>query len=202
MKFTEQSITHTDRGTSTSMWFPESLDVEDDNEHIEIIVDGETRVALSSLVRLTETFTKQRELRTRLGHDCGVFAYAWESGRSLEDTAFHLPGASGLGLRDISDITEAPSELCNVQPGEIVFTEYAKPEDDDFLRAVPHFLVRATVDEGRPLYMSKLGPSGPVALSTLEQSMEFYPTRTMGIAKGFYEAIAAPTVNADNSLES
>jgi len=187
MRFTETLDTSSDADAIPMMWFPESLDYEQHGELVEISVDGETRLALASLIHMAEIFTSQKEERTRWGHDCGVFAYACETGHDLAHINFHLPGAYNLGVDKIDVKGDGnPSHLADTRPGEIVFTEDAKPGDDDFFSNTPHFLVRATVDDGEPLYLSKFSTSGSIALSTIERSLEVYPAQTLGTISGIH----------------
>jgi hypothetical protein len=187
MKFTEKNAIHLNTGTTTPVWIPEAFDYERRGEVTEITIGEETRLVLASLVHLAETFTRQSELRTQLGHDCVVFAYAHESGNDVADTHFHLPGESYIRAKKFDVRGNGnTANLADVQPGEIIFTENSQPEDDGFPGIAPHFLVRATTDSNEPLYMSKLGACGPVVLSTIEQSLALYPAQTVGVASDFY----------------
>lgn len=135
-------------------------------------------------------FNQSLERRAKLAHDCGAFALACESGNPLEDVDF-TPGHSGIVCKNYDIRHEEPLGFMT-QPllasGQIAFTADTLPTDPNFLKnpAGLHFIVRASAwHEQDPLYLSKLGPSGPVVLHTLAEICDFYPAQTVGQASNF-----------------
>jgi hypothetical protein len=163
-------------GRTTSLYLPdkhgpEAL-VRAGDPYVDIRVDGRPRVALTSVIKLVEQFTKQQTARAALGHDCAVFALAHETGNSYTEVPFNRHGGkkvevgrawalSSARQATLTDILLTSSTAVN--PGE--------PQNS----TDRHFLVRATVDEEEPLYASKLAADGPVALSTFRQTAKLFP---------------------------
>lgn len=187
MEFTPTRALHSRTGNRADMWLPDPHfeDYGDPQDDImEIMIGNERRFALTALLQLTSTYTKEAEQRTRLGQDCVVFAYAWESGQSCTETLFNRDDGLGVKPNLLEYSRVRPLRIPRTEPGQIVFTANAAPYGN-FIHRDPHFLVHATTDSAEPLYLSKLGSTGPVVLSTLEQSLRFYPAKTLGIASNF-----------------
>ncbi len=196
MNFNTALVRNADTDIITECWMPEVLPSgwNDDEYDIltEISVDGSARVALSGLVRLTSEFMANAAKRTELGQDCGVFVCAWENNMTFPQTPFYRAGGLDLELETaLPNSRLKPLNEPTLEPGSIAFTTHGKPPLNPFSKSFgyindgPHFLVRATADGKDPLYLSKLGPSGPVVLTTFQQSLDFYPSKTAGVAAGF-----------------
>jgi|GEM_PF-6038767 len=186
MKFVLRESVHSGTGAKSTAWYPESLENCQQGEHAEIDVGSEKRLVLAKLMDLVRIFTEQHEERIELGHDCFVFAFAWQCGGTMSKVDF---SRKRVGMRAFEARSQEgnPASMGSVSPGEIVLTDSARQNSSDFLRqSLSHFLVRATVDDGESLYASKMGTGG-VTLMTLEQSLAFYPAQTLGIVQGLYE---------------
>jgi hypothetical protein len=112
-----------------------------------------------------------------------MFALACESGQTLRDVPFKCAGGAQISV-DRVELGNGRQQLDEpvVEPGGIIFTTMAKPTETPLFKS-HHFLVKATMGPNDPLYLSKLGPAGSVVLSTLAESLKFYPAKTVGIAK-------------------
>ncbi len=186
MRFRPAVIKHDTSGARSGVWLPERLQnrpaIREGDSYTEIQVDGQRRVAVASAVQMTAEFTSGLDRRAQLGHDCGVFALACESGDSLDGVRFGRAVSKGVRIGHKTYIG-SPTDEPEIRGGDIILTTNMEPTDPLEADYTGHLMVRATVDEGQPLYLSKFG-SGPVALSTLEASLRFYPATAILLVSG------------------
>jgi hypothetical protein len=180
MRFSSKTVTFTATGRQAKLFLPEELhnspSIRPGDTYTDISVDGIQRVAVASVIRMGANFTSELSRRNKLGHDCGVFALACESGNAFADDRFN--GVGGRHVAIGKEIAEyLPGDAPEIQPGGIVLTK--KVEKTNPNQPICHMLVRATADPMTPLYMSKFGENGPVALSTLDASLAYYAADTI-----------------------
>jgi hypothetical protein len=159
---------------TTAYLLPEVGELGFDGTHTEVIVASEPRLVLSSLARLAQTFNGQLSERKELGHDCLIFALAADTGDDQAGRDFMSEYKVNLdGMPLPSQPTEPQS-----RPRDILLTSTKHQSDPDFLiggRDAFHFSVRASVDGGEPLYVSKFGTIGSVMLHPFGSVSELYP---------------------------
>lgn len=176
-QFERANVPNPDNGRDLSCWLPVPLRgiatdavpaAGAETGDMEIDLDGNTRVVLSSLVGMALIYNSQLLRRIELGHDCGVFALSCESGDPLSDRRFSTdrdPVRIG--------VIGSPESIGSVGTAErntggrllLLVSEDAER---------PHIAVQATVDEATPLYLSKIGTEGPVIMSDLGQVADLY----------------------------
>ena len=184
MNFELKNGINVSNGAEGTLWLPvfDEVGVNTEHNEMEVIIGDERRFVLSSIARHAEDYTRNLAQRIEYGHDCSVFAYAWETTKNLAYTSFTDEPARP---RFLDRVTEDISTPPPTQPGEIIFTADAPHAHDDYLNERPHFLIHATTDDHEPLYFSKFGPSGPVMLTSFAQSQRFYPAQITGVASYF-----------------
>lgn len=189
MQFRSSIVTNRRTRAEARVWLPEpeSADQQPDRaaEVVDISLGGHRRVVAAHPLRTAAEFNMDARRRTQLGHDCAIFALACVTGDSFRNQRFNQAGGLVVKIGALTYSSFPPEAQLmepEIEPGEVAFTANADPDDADFFKVEPHLLVRASVDEGSPLYFSKLGTDGPVILSELGQVMDFYPTKTVGVA--------------------
>jgi hypothetical protein len=175
------------------IWVPEDPNtwVQDTNTGsvAEVTVNDRQRILSTRLLRVAAAFALSADKRADRRQDCAVFALACESGSLFTEITFNKPGGSKV-VADITPIEglsfdnadEAVGSYMRV--GGIVVTSSLR-DPAKFASSKTHYLVKASVDNEQALYLSKFGATGPVGLSTLDASMDLYPTRMIGIASNF-----------------
>lgn len=174
--------------TEVSVWYGNHLAyIDQGGEVSEVGVGNEKRLVLSGLLRIARLYTAQRKLRTELGHDCITFAYSWDSGDMYENAPAAREGGRVILPRTIDGITDNLSAAPLTNPGEIVYTVDSPLEQASDVRSGVglHFMVHATVDNEEPLYLSKFGYTGPIILTSFEQSLQLYPAQASAVVSDF-----------------
>lgn len=190
MRFIQETIKHLDTGVEATVFLP--IDAHKPIIGVdgltEVDVEGDTRELSLPILEMMREFGLDPDRRTRLDHDCTVFALACEHGDPLTDLSFAARDRR-LAFADLV-INQASDGRFDHEPdlsiGQIALTTNSLPDSVDHIRFErPHFMVKATpyIDEN-PLYASKLGPCGPVALHAFSDLREFYPYQTAGHIKG------------------
>lgn len=144
---------------------------------------GEARM-LSRVLRMAATFNQERAERTKLGHDCVVFALACVTDDPLYGRAF-----KGLGGEEVlfpetrtAPLTRADLKAYGRSAGAVVCT-YAISKTDsmppEYAENSFHAQVRATHADDPPLFVSKFGGTGIVAFHTVEEGIRAYPATTI-----------------------
>lgn len=188
MLFRPTYANNTDSSVRVPVWTPDLRCAVSDpgrpGDYTEVSVDGTERLFAPNLARIVYEYASSRHRREELGHDCAVFVVACETNNPYRDTVFNQPGGQVVRIGkfdyELGQADEPPAD-----PGKTVFTA-ATVIADEIKNSSPHLMVRATADEGPALYLSKLGASGEVVLSTFESMAKFYSAQTAGLASGFF----------------
>lgn len=144
---------------------------------------GEVRM-LSRVLCMATTFNQERAERTKLGHDCAVFALACVTDDPLYGRAFKGQGSEEVLFPEtrMAPLSRADLKAYGRSAGAVVCTyaisktHSAPPEyaEDSF-----HAQVRATHADDLPLFVSKFGGTGVVAFHTAEVGIRAYPATTI-----------------------
>jgi hypothetical protein len=188
MRFSPAYAKNRTTGARVPVWLPDTYSTtkayRKDRAFVTVEVGRQRRVLVSRLVEMAVEFKRTQEERQRLGHDCAVFALACETNDAQSGVLFNQPGGKIVKIREVAYNADGTQDEPVTAVGEIAFTTDAYTEDER-LGESPNFLVRANVDGGIPLYLSKLG-TGPVVLSTFQSMAEFYPVRGVGTVEGLH----------------
>ena len=152
---------------------PSVKPVEPDDDRQVVSLAGDIRRLSHTVAKMILRFEDDADTRSRLNHDCGVFALACQNGEDQSGILFHQSG--GLGIRP-SHTTALPP-LNELQPGQVILSTRANSLDE--LRR-HHYAVVASADDRETLFASKMGV-GPVTLATLGQLKNAYPYKTLGL---------------------
>lgn len=164
-----------------------------DGEFAEVKVDGKVRKMSSKVLSMLIEFgldDAERDRRAGLKHDCYTFAMAYYTGDSLANLSFCKPRdfKSSWQYKDPVD-AELISDHLNDQVGDVIYTGLVRPTSLYWINphiSNCHYVVRATPSEDNdPLYVSKLGIHGPVAVHRMDEILKLFPAKLAGIAHGF-----------------
>jgi hypothetical protein len=177
MRFFSGFAINTYTGRHSMVWLPESGKLSQDEPHI--LLRDEPRELSPDVLAMAASFEKDHESRRKLGHDCIAFALACQTNDTLTGQEFGVSRRISLG-----EFTESNDDD-NSNAGDVILlagTNFSlrKP------RNIGHFMVKASVDDLEDLYFSKLGTSGPVVLSNLENMKHYYSMDFVGKAKSLY----------------
>lgn len=183
MIFYETKASNQELGVQTRVWLPykhrfSEIAQQAPDSTISATIDNKPRLLLARPVQMMIEFNASLKRREQLGQDCAVFALACMTGNCYNDTAFNQPGGSRVVVMSYSQETGEPE----IMPGEVGYTTGAVRGTPDPLAKAPHLFVRATADQEKPLYFSKLGAkeSELVVLSDFEGVAALYPVLSSG----------------------
>jgi hypothetical protein len=188
MNYFSSTACNTSTNAESSIWYGDHMEYADrGGETSEVMVGQEKRVVLSGLLRVARLYTAQREIRKELGHDCVTFAYSFESGNTYGATAAARKGGRIIIPQTVSRLTNDLSDSPWTKAGDIVYTVNSPIEQAPEIESGvgPHFMIHATIDDEEPLYLSKFGSTGPIILTSFEQSLRLYPAQTTGVVSDF-----------------
>ncbi len=187
MYFRNETFENWDTRGRSNFWLPEPASYVTSNvgnKFTQILLEGERRIASSNILGLIFQFSNEDEIRRRvsLGHDCGTFALACQLNDPLSHDRFNQAGGKKIVIDGKKPLSFAAHN--NLETGSVILASL--PGKSEKQTRNLHLMVRATTDEGEPLYASKLGTYGPVVLSTLISSLRYYVATELTLVDRLY----------------
>lgn len=183
--FSKVTGTHATTDARAEFWMPriEHLSpVLSRDEAVTIQLGKERRSIMAKHLHMALKFNREFALRESLNHDCVVFALACTTGQSFDNVRMGGEIGPRLDVHLRSSEKGRLGEL-EVSVDTLVFTALSRRDTthdrthyEDY-----HFAVKTSLDEGKDLYLSKLGASGRVVLSDAGNLERFYPGDTVGV---------------------
>jgi hypothetical protein len=173
-ELTERATGHIIRG-----WVPAAAEMHDPlKDSVEVQIGDtlrqiDTRV-LDRAVEFNNAFTE----RAALGHNCSTFAYACSSGDSVTDLVATEDSGTSFSISEVMIATESPEEVIaqgtadHLEAGTIIALSTAHGKE--FFTGNTHYMVKATTDEGKALFLSKFGSETYVVLTDLAEAVTAY----------------------------
>ncbi|MEK7059579.1 MAG: hypothetical protein AAB971_02380 [Patescibacteria group bacterium] len=181
MYFVEKQLVNERAGTAARVFLP---DPEDPDPNLSlnslatsVEVTGQRREMLTGALRMMVAFNNNHSGRLMLGHDGHVFALACQTGDDQSGIRFDTNSGATVEAEELfcDGLQELPTEA-----GGVLFIRNAPFDDPLAFMANRYVMVRASLDDGVPLYVSKPG-GGAVIAHTFEEIQGFYPAQSAGI---------------------
>lgn len=193
MRFQPVIANNVVRRTQTRVWLPDETALTPPNSSLEegflrTVIGSEPRVLDYRLVEMALKFNRSRKFREYLGHDSAVFAYACLIDDPLENTRFGQLDGLAIDYAETEfwvDTDPSNEDDPPFSSGEIALVGREDPNGSPYNK-IAHCMVRANTDIGESLYLSKLGLSGSVFLSTYESMAEYFDSDIVGRVVGLH----------------
>lgn len=187
MYFVRKSLNNEITGASATVYLPDPEQTEPNLGQrqfaTEVEISGEKRDMLTQPLRMMMAFNQDYAGRLLLAHDCHVFALACRTDDDQRGVSYDLENGGASVKTSGYEFTRGIQEP-DAQAGDIIFVRDAPPDDPlEFSLAARHVMVKASVDDKKPLYLSKLGINAAVAVHNFDTVAEFYNAQSAGIIR-------------------